>query len=166
LRIHPNSVETAKIPDTGLAYEMSLLTTITTAYTVTSVTVSIAEAFTESITRYTTSTTTAYTNTRVYSATETSASEPTSTSITPPDSPYGKNHVEIGAFVDLHVSVDVPLNCENIRDYWGHHGSDRPLHNDSDWPWDGWRVVYGEPQFDELGPNPDIAGIGVSPKAP
>jgi hypothetical protein len=143
---------------------MSVLPTITDAYTVTSVTASIAEAFTESVTRYTTSTISTYTDTWVYSVTETSTDDPMSTSIVSPNSAYAESHVTVGELVDLHVSVDVPLNCKNIRDYWGNYGPDRPLHYDKDWPWDGGNIVYNKPQFDELGPNPDIAGIGVSPK--
>jgi hypothetical protein len=43
--------------------------------------------------------------------------------------------------------VEVPLTCENIRYYWLLDGSD---------------IAYNAPQFDELSPNADIAGIGVS----
>jgi hypothetical protein len=125
---------------------MSLLPTITTASTVTSVTVSIAEAFTEAVTRNVTSTSTT-TWTWTEAVTETSTGDPMSTSIISPGSRYTWNHVEIIHHVELNVSVEVPLTCENIRYYWLLDGSD---------------IAYNAPQFDELSPNADIAGIGVS----
>jgi hypothetical protein len=140
---------------------MSLLPTVTNTYTKTSGTVSIAEAFTETVTRYTTSTSIS-TVTWSLTATEISADNPVSTSTVSADSPYATDQVIIQELVDIDVSLDVPLTCENIRYYWSRYYNDRPMQHDGDWPWNGANVIYYSPRFDELGPNPDIAGIGVS----
>jgi hypothetical protein len=144
-----------------ISRDMSLLPTVTNTYTKTSGTVSIAEAFTETVTRYTTSTSIT-TVTSSLTATETSTDTPISTSTVSADSPYVTDQVIVQELVDIDVSLDVPLTCENIRYYWGHYYSDPLAQHDGDWPWHGAKVTYYSPRFDELGPNPDIAGIGVS----
>jgi hypothetical protein len=115
---------------------MSLLPTITSTYAKTSATVSIAEAFTESVTRYTIPMTATYTYVNSWDSTV------AETSAVSADTPYATDKAEIAEFVAIHVSMDVPLNCENIRYYWGRYERDQQSHYDGNQPWDGDNIVY------------------------